>query len=415
MPLTIAFPLPKAPQLESGFALLADPYGFIPKLQRRLHSDVFEARILLKRTICVSGPEAARMFYESSALTRTGAAPEPLQATLFGKGTVQGLDGERHRRRKGVFVRLLDAEAAADLAGRVTQGWERIARQRSGQGEVDIYTASHAVLADAAFAWAGIPVNRHEMPVRRADLVALFDDAVRSPWAHLRSRRARARAEQWLTGIVRDVRAGKLDVPTGSALAVIAGYEEGGELLRPRVAAAELLNIVRPIVAVAVFIQFAVHALYAWPQVRERTPWHDARHRQAFCDEVRRFYPFFPVLVANAKETFDWQGVRVHAGSRVMLDLHGTNRDARAWNDADTFRPERFLADPVPPYGLVAQGAGSVQDHHRCPGEALAVALIDATLVHLRPRLDYSQPPQDLSLDRGRIPALPRHRFQLGC
>jgi fatty-acid peroxygenase len=44
----------------------------------------------------------------------------------------------------------------------------------------------------------------------------------------------RARAERWITGIIEDVRAGRIEVPEGSALHVIASHrDQNGEPLAP--------------------------------------------------------------------------------------------------------------------------------------------------------------------------------------
>jgi cytochrome P450 len=46
--------------------------------------------------------------------------------------------------------------------------------------------------------------------------------------------------------------------------------DTGGELLDPKCAAVELLNVIRPTVAVAWFVAFTGHALHRWPEQRAR-------------------------------------------------------------------------------------------------------------------------------------------------
>ena len=50
--------IPRDTSLESTVALLLDPYGFISKRCRRYGSDLFEARILLRRTLCMTESRA---------------------------------------------------------------------------------------------------------------------------------------------------------------------------------------------------------------------------------------------------------------------------------------------------------------------------------------------------------------------
>lgn len=47
--------IPRDPRFDGTRALLRDPYGFIAARSRRLGSDVFETRVLLRRTLCLSG------------------------------------------------------------------------------------------------------------------------------------------------------------------------------------------------------------------------------------------------------------------------------------------------------------------------------------------------------------------------
>jgi hypothetical protein len=75
--------------------LLRDPYNYISKKCHSLGGkDVFEDRILFQQTICMMGKDAVEKFYDNDLFIRAGAAPEPIRATLFGKGGVQVLDGD---------------------------------------------------------------------------------------------------------------------------------------------------------------------------------------------------------------------------------------------------------------------------------------------------------------------------------
>lgn len=51
--------IPHDSGLDHSAAFRADPYRFISRRCRELGTDVFETRLLLHRTLCVSGAEAA--------------------------------------------------------------------------------------------------------------------------------------------------------------------------------------------------------------------------------------------------------------------------------------------------------------------------------------------------------------------
>src|SRR3546814_15474251 len=96
-------------------------------------------------------------------------------------------------------------------------------------------------------------------------------------------------------------------------------------MLSPRVAAVELLNILRPTVAVSVFITFTAHALHQLPACRQNLQADDG-YLECFVQEVRRFYPFFPAVMAHVRRDFEWKGYRFPRGRRVVLDLRSEER-----------------------------------------------------------------------------------------
>ncbi|OMQ14597.1 cytochrome, partial [Modestobacter sp. VKM Ac-2676] len=208
-----------------------------------------------------------------------------------------------------------------------------------------------------------------------------------------------------------EVREGARAVPAGSVVDVVARHRDSdGELLEPRVAAVEILNVIRPTVAVCWFVAFAAHALHTWPQHRERLRSGDRAFAVAFAHEVRRFYPFAPFIGGRSPRDVEFDGTQVPAGSMVLLDLWGQNHDPEVFPEPFAFRPERFLdgdeVRDIDQWELVPQGAGDPRTGHRCPGEDITVALLSALVLRLA-GLDYTLPEQDLSISLGRIPARP--------
>jgi fatty-acid peroxygenase len=270
-----------------------------------------------------------------------------------------------------------------------------------------LFDEAGRVLAGAVCRWAGVPVSDDEVPAVARDLLAMVDGFATGGPRHWRARRARNRREAWLAGLVADVRAGTTTVPAGSAVDVVAAHRDAeGEQLEPRVAAVELLNIIRPTTAIAWFTAFSGHALVRWPLNRKPLAEGDALFAEAFAHEVRRFYPFAPFIGGRAPREVEWDGVRIPENSVVLLDLYGQNHDADLWGDPYAFRPERFLGRNIVAFELVPQGGGDPRTGHRCPGEQMTVALLSALAVRLA-RLDYDVPDQDLSISLRRIPARP--------
>lgn len=409
--------MPAMPRDEPGdhtLALLADPYRYIGQRCRQFRSDVFETRFLLRRTLFMTGPQAAALFYDSRRLQRARAAPEPLRATLFGKGGVQGMDDEAHRIRKALFLHAAAPARVVALCDAVAQQWLLTTRAWADYGAVPLYHALHPLLTRAVCTWAGVPLADDDVNARSAQLVALFDQAAAPGLGHFRSRRARDRIEAWLSHVIDRIRAGHIQVPEDAAAHIVAWHRDAdGRLLEPRIAAVELANVLRPTVAVSVYIVFVAHALHLYPDCLARARAGDAPFIEAFVHEVRRWYPFFPAVVARVRESFEWNGYVFPAGRRVMLDLYGTNRDPRSWADPEAFMPERFLGRIPTPFDFLPQGGADAERHHRCPGEGVTVALMKQAVDYLANRLRYEVPRQDLSIDYARLPALPRDRMIL--
>ncbi|HXS28760.1 MAG TPA: cytochrome P450 [Steroidobacteraceae bacterium] len=403
--------IPRDPRFDNTRALFRDPYGFVAARTRRLGSDVFETRILLRRTLCLSGSQAAALLYDRERFRRRGATPGSVRSTLFGKGGVQGLDDEAHRRRKQMLMSLMTPERVRALAVLAIQQWEGAARQWMTSSRVVLYDELQKVLCRAACAWTGVSLAEAHVSDRTRDLASLYNEAALIPWGHLRARRARRRLERWIGALVGEVRTGRLAVAVDTPIGIVARHtDERGRLLAPRVAAVEVLNLLRPIVALSVYIVSLAHALREHPEWRARIA-ADPTAAEWFVQEVRRFYPFFPVIFARVRRDFEWHGYAFKRGRRALLDVYGTDHDPRTWEAPEEFRPERFASWREDPFALVPQGGGDHCPGHRCAGEALTLELLKRSLGFLLERLQYEVPNQDLRIDRARLPALPRDRF----
>jgi fatty-acid peroxygenase len=404
--------IPRDQTFDSTLALARDPYGYISKRCWRYGADLFQTRIMLRKTICMTGPEAAALFYDQNRFMRRNATPGRIQKTLFGRGGVQGLDDEAHRHRKQLFMSLMTPERIRHLGELAADCWRNAVQKWAVMDRVVLYDEMRELLTRAVCDWAGVPLEESEVGWRTAELTALFDYAGSVGPKHWWARLARKRAERWIAGVIDHARAGQLNPPEQSAVHMIARYRDlNGELLGRRVAAVELLNVLRPTVAVAVYIVCIAHALYQHPECRQQLQAGEDGYVALFVQEVRRFYPFFPSVAARVRHDFEWKGYRFPQGRRVMLDLYGTNHDARTWDMPEEFRPERFRRWDGSPYNFIPQGGGDHYRNHRCAGEWLTIEFMKVALSFLAGSITYDVPEQDLRIARSRLPALPRSHF----
>lgn len=395
-------------------ALLLDPYRFVGRTCAELGSDVFASRFLLRPTLFLMGQEGAELFSNPAYFQRRGAVPLRLQRTLLGRGGVQTLDGERHHWRKAMFMSLVGPEQVQRLVSLTLRHLKSRAQGWPGFIDIDFYEEMRNVLTRAVCAWAGLPLSEAEVPLRTQQLTALFDQVALFGPPHWRSLYMRRQAERWTRDVVRQVRKGKFTTPENSALFTVAWQRDSdGGLLKLHTAAVELLNVLRPVVAVSVYAVFTAMALEAHPDWREKLARGNGRMLEAFVQEVRRFYPFFPQAVARTRCRFEWKGLRFRKGVRVMLDLHATNHDPRLWDAPDTFRPERFLEQAVGAYGFIPQGAGDHYVNHRCPGEGITVELLKVVAKFLARDVNFELDAEDREINWRRLPPLPRGEFML--
>ncbi|MGN6244413.1 MAG: cytochrome P450 [Motilibacteraceae bacterium] len=397
---------------DATLALLRRPYDTLPALRRR-DGGAAEVRLLGERALVVGGADGVRLFYDDTRMRRAGAVPKPLQRTLFGDGPVHVLDDELHRQRKAMFVRsVADPAAVTALAQTADEEWLRAAVRWVGAPRVVLFDEAVAALTDAVCRWAGVPLTPGEAPRRARDLAAVVDGFGSVGVEHVRARRARRRLEHWAGDVVRAVRSGQLRPAEGSVLAAVTTHRDaGGGLLDDRTAAVELLNVLRPTVAVAWFVVAGAVALHEHPAWRAPAAQGDPATLEALAHEVRRTHPFVPALAARARARFTWQGRTVHAGQLVVLDVEGTDHDPDRFPNPESFDPGRWLDAAgrfvgPDPFSYVPQGGGDVSAGHRCPGERATIALIAGALRVLA-ALSYDLSEQDLRVDRSRLPTRP--------
>ncbi|CAM3896810.1 cytochrome P450 [Kibdelosporangium persicum] len=361
--------------------MFTEGYGWLPNRRRRSGDDVVHIRLPGKRMVAVCGPEATRFFYDEANFERD--IPMPVQDTLFGRGAVHTLNGEQHRARKAMFMELVSPDSVVDLVNSTMKAWDAAAGSWADGHRVVLFDEASRVLTKGVCEWAGVPLRESEVDSLAADLVAMVDGFATAGPRHWRARRARSRREAWF----------------GKRLTL-----DAFKSLEPHTAAVELLNVIRPTVAVSWYVMFAAHALHRWPRYRAPLAAGGGVFVEAFTHELRRFYPFAPFLAAKAQHELTWRGHTIPQGSMVLLDVYGQHHHTELWDEPYRFDPQRFAGRSPGEFDLIPQGGGDPRTGHRCPGEAFTTALLQAFTVRLA-RMDYEVPKQDLGISLRRIPA----------
>lgn len=294
----------------------------------------------------------------------------------------------------------------------VMEKWEKSVDKWEGVEKVILFDEAKEILCRTACQWAGVPLPESDVKGRADDFSAMVDAFGAVGPRHWKGRTARNRSEDWIRNIIEDVRSGRLKTEECSALYAMAFHRNlDGSQMDAQMAAVELINVLRPIVAISTFITFAALALYEHPECKEKLLTGDSNYLEMFAQEVRRYYPFGPFIGARVQKDFIWKECEFKEGMLVLLDMYGTNHDSRIWKSPDEFRPERFKEWNDSLFNFIPQGGGDPTKTHRCPGEGITVTIIKTSLNFLINKIQFEVPKQDLNYSLVRIPTLPESGF----
>jgi fatty-acid peroxygenase len=371
-----------------------------------------DVRLLGRPTLFVTGAEGVDLFYDESRLQRHKAVPPPVALSLFGPGAVHGLDDEAHRHRKRLFRHALTEPELDRLLSIAERRWSDELDGWAMAGGGEMYSSAIDVFGASIIEWAGIDEPEDSKRQHARWLAQIVDGfGVPGP-AYLRAAVARRRCDQWAAGLIRNERDNATAESTSWLAQAASFLDYDGRPLPGRTAAVELLNVLRPTVAVSWLASFGAIALAEHPDWRARIRDEDAapghgETAQAFAHEVRRYYPFAPVLAARARHEFDFAGHTVAKNQRVLLDVYGTNHGP-GWDNPWAFDPGRFVkTDPCTIPEFVPQGGGPVDTGHRCPGEGVSNGLLALTIQLLAAQDGLGLTQQDRDFSMRRMPTRP--------
>lgn len=227
---------------------------------------------------------------------------------------------------------------------------------------------------------------------------------------------SRKKSTKWLENLIQKVRDGQLQPSKETALYQIAWHKNlDGSFIDLHAAATDLNSVLRPSIAISIYLNFVALTLHQQPKIKERlkTEDIDGKYYDNFVQEIRRYYPFFPFNAGIAKKDFVWQGYSFEKDTRIVFDYFGTGYDERLWEQPESFNPDRFNEWEISPsdqvqYKLVAQGGGDYLTGHRCPGEWNTVKAMKITAEFLSKEIDYDVPSQDISYSMVEMPTRPK-------
>ncbi|KAH6819495.1 hypothetical protein C2S51_003098 [Perilla frutescens var. frutescens] len=134
---------------------------------------------------------------------------------------------------------------------------------------------------------------------------------------------------------------------------------------------------------------------------------------KAVIKETLRYHPALPLLVPRvASKDVTIKGYDILAGTVTMINAWTIGRDAATWEDAERFRPERFLESSIDFKGVdfefIPFGAG----RRGCPGITYAVAAMEFLLANIVQKFNWKlgDGAQGIDLDTIEAPGIAVHR-----
>lgn len=394
---------------------LKPSYTLLQEARDEANAPVVKVKALTKEVIAIYGKKAAEIFYNPKNFKREGAMPEVVLNTLFGQGGVQTLDGEEHRHRKNTFMDLMTPEridAYHDILDKkMTAAFE------AEQGTFDLFSLSRRVLFAAVTEWAGInldDLSEEEIDDLSKYQISMISTSFTSPGEHIKGISDRKKSEKWAQRLIKEAR--ENPVPGKEDVALYAFAEATdleGELLPVEVAAVELLNIIRPTLALTVWAALMGHALFSQDDIYNELKGDFDRLQDSFIQELRRYYPFFPMLPAISLQEVEVDGYIIPEDSWVALDIYGTNHDPRHIENPEIFKVDRYVDNAKDisyeeEYEMIAQGGGDFRSMHRCAGEWITLHTLRVLSDHLVNKFDFTIPDQDFEIALDQFPTYPK-------
>ncbi|MFC6999763.1 cytochrome P450 [Rufibacter roseus] len=404
--------VPQEKVLDNSVKLLAEGFPFINHRVSRFQSNIFLTRLLLQNVVCLHGPEAAKVFYDPDRFVRKGAVPKWVQKTLLGENAIITMDGDAHGHRKSMFMSFMSPDGLHTFNRLLQKHWKAFIHKWEKQEEVVLFEEAQELFCRVACEWVGIPLREEEARLRAQDCAAMVDAFGAVGLRHFRGRRARSRTENWIKNLVAQIRKGELTVEEGKPAQAIAFHQDlEGNLLDDVMAAREIINLIRPTVAIAYYVAFGALALHEHPVARQKIADGEEGYAELFVQEVRRYFPFAPFVGARVKEDFSWGGHWFTKGTLVLLDVYGTLHDPKLWEHPEEFYPYRFKNWQGSAFDLIPQGGGNHTTGHRCAGEWITIEAMKVSMIFMAKFMEYEVPEQNLSYSLRRMPTYPKSKF----
>ncbi|THU57079.1 hypothetical protein C4D60_Mb11t23990 [Musa balbisiana] len=128
--------------------------------------------------------------------------------------------------------------------------------------------------------------------------------------------------------------------------------------------------------------------------------------------ETLRLHPSLPLLPRLSRETSEVMGYKIEAGTRVFVNAWAICRDPQYWDDAESFKPERFEGSPIDFKGFDFEYLPFGAGRRICPAIEYGLTVVEVVLANLLFHFDWKLPngmkPEELDMREKMALLVPR-------
>jgi sterol 14-demethylase len=408
-------------------------------LMRRVRAEcgaAGELRLLNKRVVLLSGPEAQEVFCRAPDEQLSQKIAYRLMTPIFGEGVVFDAPPDRLNEQLRILMPALRDRNMRTYAGVFVHEVGGMVGAWGDAGEIDLldftaelttYTSSHCLLG-AEF--------RHGMNEEFARVYAALERGVNAiayvnPYLPLpvfrRRDRARARLVEMITEIVARRRAEGARRDDALQVLMDARYADGAALTPNEItgiltaamfaghhtssgtAAWTLIELLRHPEWLA-RVRDEVDRLHGGDAPVTYQSLREAPVLERAIMEVLRLHPPLVILMRGVLRDLEVAGYTVPAGRLVAISPAVSHAIPEVFADPERFDPDRYApgrAEDATPFGWIPFGGG----HHRCSGAAFAMMQLKAIAICLLRDWTFAlvDPPASYRPDYTKLVVQPRH------
>jgi cytochrome P450 len=129
---------------------------------------------------------------------------------------------------------------------------------------------------------------------------------------------------------------------------------------------------------------------------------------QSVMNETLRLFPAGPLLIPHvSSEDCNVGGFKIPSGTMLIANIWAVHRDPNLWDDATSFKPERFMGAKIEGYKFAPFGVGRRQ----CPGGGLANRVVNLFLAVLIQCFEWKRVNEELvDLSEGEGLTMPKKK-----